>query len=174
MTDLRWLTSPDDVPDALRAQLTAVWRDVANNGGSVGFAQQLPVSDAVVRPVLDATVATLGPARLLVAEADGEVAGWLVLTPGPAPVRGHEARVTRVMTSVAARGTGVARALMTELARAARGDLGLDWLRLELRGGEGLEAFYEQFGWRVTGAWPGALQITPTDRRDEVLMSLEL
>ena len=176
MTSLRWLASPDDVSPALRAELTAVWRDVANAGGAVGFAQQLPVSDDVVRPVLEETVATLatGRARLLVAQRDGAVAGWLLLSRGVSPVRGHEARVTRVMTSVAARGTGVARGLMTELARHARDDLGLDWLRLEVRGGEGLEGFYEQFGWRVTGAWPGALQITPDDRRDEVLMSLAL
>ncbi|CCG01594.1 hypothetical protein, partial [Blastococcus saxobsidens] len=38
----------------------------------------------------------------------------------------------------------------------------------------GLEAFYERFGWAVTGCWPGALQITPDDRRDEVLMGLDL
>jgi GNAT superfamily N-acetyltransferase len=173
VTTLRWLTSPDDVPDALRAELTAVWRDVANNGGAVGFAQQLPVADEVVRPVLNATVEAPGN-RLLVAERDGGVAGWLVLSTNREPVFAHWAGVGRVMTSVAARGTGVARALMTEVARAARDDLALDWLRITVRGGAGLEPFYEQFGWQVTGRWPGAVAVTPTDRRDEVLMSLEL
>jgi len=61
---LTWRTSPDDVPADLRAQLTACWRDVANAGGAVGSAQQLPVSADVVRPVLDATVEAPG-ARLL-------------------------------------------------------------------------------------------------------------
>jgi GNAT superfamily N-acetyltransferase len=174
VTELRWLASPDDVREELRAALTVVWRDVANSGGAVGFAQQLPATEEIVRPALEETVATLGLARLLVAERDGAVAGWLLLTGNAGPVRRHEARVSRVMTSVAARGTGVARELLTELVRCARGELGLDWLRLEVRGGEGLEAFYERFGWRVTGSWPGALQITPDDRRDEVLMSLAL
>ena len=83
MTGLRWLTSTDDVSLELRAELTACWRDVANAGGAVGFAQQLPVTDAVVRPALDATVDALGPTsgRLLVAERDGVLVGWLVLLP---------------------------------------------------------------------------------------------
>ena len=170
---LTWRTAPDDVGADLRAELTACWRDVANAGGAVGFAQQLPVTDAVVRPVLDATVEAPG-ARLLVARADGAVAGWLVLTTNAGPVLAHWGRVTRVQTAVAHRGRGVARALMTEVARAARDDLGLDSLRIEVRGGWGLEPFYEQFGWQVTGRWPGALQITPDDRRDEVLMTLAL
>jgi GNAT superfamily N-acetyltransferase len=82
--------------------------------------------------------------------------------------------VTRLQTAVGARGSGVGRALMSELHRAARDDLGLDSLRLEIRGGWGLEAFYERFGWVVVGAWPGALQFTEHGRRDEVLMALDL
>ena len=82
---LTWLTSPDDVGADLRVQLTACWRDVANSGGAVGFAQRLPVADAVVRPVLDATIEAPG-SRLLVARADGAVAGWLVVTTNPGPV----------------------------------------------------------------------------------------
>ena len=170
---LRWLTSPGQVDDDLREALTTCWRDVANSGGAVGFAQQLPVAAAVVRPVLEATVEAPG-SRLLVAEAGGVLAGWLVLTVNASPVLAHWGRVTRVQTAVAARGTGVARVLLTELHRAARDDVGLEQLRLEVRGGAGLEAFYERFGYRVTGRWPGALQITPDDRRDEVLMQLDL
>ncbi|GAB4082547.1 hypothetical protein GCU67_11275 [Modestobacter muralis] len=60
------------------------------------------------------------------------------------------------------------------MARAARDDLGLDWLRIEVRGGAGLEPFYEQFGWQVVGRWPGAIAVTPDDRRDEVLLTLPL
>jgi GNAT superfamily N-acetyltransferase len=170
---LTWLTTPDDVDADLRAALTTCWRDVANAGGAVGFAQQLPVGEDVVRPVLDATVEAPG-SRLLVAHVDGEVAGWLVLLTNDEPVFAHWAWVKRVQTAVAHRGTGVARALMTEVARSARDDLGLDLLQIEVRGGERLEDFYEQFGWQVVGRWPGGLQITATDRRDEVLMSLDL
>ena len=172
---LRWICAPSDVDPALRTALVSCWRDVANAGGAVGFAQQLPVTDGVVRPVVDALVAGLGPrCRLLVAECDGGVAGWLVLTANTDPVLAHWGRVTRVQTALAFRGAGVARALMTEVARAGRDDLGLEQLRLEVRGGAGLEEFYARFGWRVVGRWPGALQIGPDDRRDEVLMQLEL
>ncbi|MPQ99293.1 GNAT family N-acetyltransferase [Modestobacter sp. I12A-02628] len=172
---LRWLTSPAAADPALRAALTACWRDVANGGGAVGFARQLPVSADVVRPVLDAIADGLGDLRrMLVAERDGELVGWLVLTGNASPVLAHWGHVTRVMTTPAARGTGVARALVTELHRAARDDLGLDLLRIEVRGRTGLEDFYARFGYTVVGRWPGALQIGPDDRRDELLMSVAL
>ncbi|WP_222192429.1 GNAT family N-acetyltransferase [Modestobacter italicus] len=173
---LSWLTSPGAVSEEVRAELTACWRDVANGGGAVGFAQQLPVTDDVVRPVLDDAIATLGAGlgRLLVVRRDGDLAGWLLLTGNADPVRAHWGRVTRVMTALPARGSGVGRALMTEVARAARDDLGLELLRLEVRGGTGYERFYARFGWQVTGCWPGALQIGPGDRRDELLMTLSL
>ena len=173
---LRWLTRPDDVPPELAAALTACWRDVANAGGAVGFAELLPVSDDDVAPVVDELVAELDPrlCRLLIAIRNGHPAGWLLLTENADPVIAHWGRVTRVQTAPSVRGTGVARALMTELHRSARDDLGLDSLRLEVRGDWGLEAFYERFGWKVIGAWPGALRFSQHGRRDEVLMALDL
>jgi predicted GNAT family N-acyltransferase len=173
---LRWLTTPDEVPADLRAALTGCWRDTANNGGAVGFAELLPVTDEDVAPTVDDVVSGLDCrlSRLLVATRGEELAGWLRLTGNADPVTAHWGRVSSVQTSVAARGSGVARALMTEVRRSARDDLGLDSLRLELRGGWGLEAFYERFGWVVVGAWPGALQFTDHGRRDEVLMALDL
>jgi GNAT superfamily N-acetyltransferase len=173
---LRWLSRPDDVDEDLRRALTACWRDVANSGGAVGFAELLPVDDDDVRPAVDAIAAGLDPAlsRLLVASRDGVLVGWLLVTGNATPVLAHWARVTRVQTALGARGTGVARALLTELHRAARDDMGLERLRIEVRGAAGLEAFYERFGWTVVGTWPSALQIAPGDRRDEVLMDLAL
>lgn len=173
---MRWYTAPGEVADPLRQALTACWRDVANAGGAVGFAELLPVTDHDVAPAVDGIVAALDPrlGRLLVAERDGALAGWLVLTGNANPVLAHWGRVTRMQTALAARGTGVARALMTEVARAARNDVGLELLRLEVRGGMGLEEFYARFGWMVVGRWPGALQVAPDDRRDEVLMSFDL
>lgn len=173
---LRWLTRPSDVPDELRAQLTGCWRDVVNAGGAVGFAEEVPVTDDDVAPVVDEIVAGLSPrlSRLLLAMREDDLAGWLLLTGNSDPVVAHWGRVTRLQTALPARGTGVGRALMTELHRSARDDLGLDSLRLEVRGGWGLEAFYEGFGWQAVGAWPGALQFTEHDRRDEVLMALDL
>jgi GNAT superfamily N-acetyltransferase len=173
---LRWLTEPADGTPSLRAALTACWRDVVNAGGAVGFAEQVPVTDDDIAPVVDAMVADLHPSssRLLIATRDGDLAGWLLLSGNADPVVAHWGRVTRLQTSPAARGAGVGRELLQEVARCARDDLGLDSLRLEVRGGWGLEPFYEKHGWQVVGAWPGALQFTRHGRRDEVLMALDL
>lgn len=142
----------------------------------MGFAELLPVSDGDVAPVVDEIVADLDPrlSRLLVATRGPALVGWLLLTGNANPVTAHWGRVTRLQTSVEARGTGVARQLMAELHRSARDDLDLDSLRLEVRGGWGLEAFYERFGWVMVGAWPGALQFAGHGRRDEVLMVIDL
>jgi len=174
--ELRWLSSAGDVPDELRRALTQCWRDVVNAGGAVGFAEEVPVTEDVVAPVVRRIVDGLHPrlSRLLVATTDGGVAGWLLLTGNADPVVAHWGRVTRLQTAPSARGSGVGRALMTELQRSARDDLGLDSLRLEVRGGWGLEGFYERFGWVVVGSWPGALQFTEHGRRDEVLMARDL
>lgn len=173
---LRWLSRPDDVPDELLRALTECWRDVVNAGGAVGFAEEAPVTADVVAPVTRRLVDGLHPrlSRLLVATTDDDVAGWLLLSCNADPVVAHWGRVTRLQTALSARGTGVGRTLMTELHRAARDDLGLEALRLEVRGGWGLESFYEKLGWRVVGAWPGALRFTEHGQRDEVLMALDL
>lgn len=174
--DLRWITSPGEVPPRLRSDLIGCWRDVVNGGGAVGFAEQVPVSDRDIAPAVDQLIAALDPrlCRLLVATRDELLAGWLVHRGNADPVTAHWARITHVQTAPSARGTGVGRALMTELARSARDDLGLDSLRLEVRGGMGLEDFYGRFGWAVVGRWPGALQFTAHGRRDEVLLQLDL
>ncbi|MDT0275810.1 GNAT family N-acetyltransferase [Blastococcus goldschmidtiae] len=173
---LGWSTDPAQVSALLRAELTACWRDVVNAGGAVGFAEEAPVSDAVVAPVVEQVVARLDArlGRLLVATRGDEVLGWLVLTGNADPVTAHWARVTHVQTRPSERGTGVARALLTELQRSARDDLGLEHLRLEVRGGMGLEDFYGRFGWTVVGSWPRALRFTRHGVRDEVLMGLDL
>ena len=172
---LRWLTTAAHVDQATFDALLACWRDVSNAGGAVGFAQ-LPVTAEQVRPVLAALVRSLDPAttRLLCASVEGRLAGWLVLAGHSDPVTAHWARVARVQTSLAYRGVGIGAALMAEVARCARADLGLSHLRLELRGGMGLERFYAPLGWREIGRWPEALRVGPDDVRDEVLMHLPL
>ena len=172
---LRWLTTASAVDEATFGALLACWRDVSNAGGAVGFAQ-LPVTDEQVRPVLAALVRSLDPAgaRLLQASVEGRLAGWLVLAGNSDPMTAHWARVARVQTALDLRGLGIGRALMAEAARSAGDDLGLAHLRLELRGGMGLERFYAGCGWREVGRWPQALRVGADDLRDEVLMQLSL
>ncbi|WP_411089360.1 GNAT family N-acetyltransferase [Streptomyces sp. 061-3] len=70
------------------------------------------------------------------------------------------------------RGRGIGSALVHELRKIARDELGLEQLHLAARGGEGLEDFYGRLGWREIGRWPAALRLAPDDTRDEVLMIL--
>jgi hypothetical protein len=86
---LRWLNDPAEVSPGLRRALTRCWRDVANSGGAVGFAELLPVSDDDVAPVVGEFVAELDPRlnRLLVATRGEVLGGWLLLTGNANPVR---------------------------------------------------------------------------------------
>lgn len=175
MIDLSWYTADSAVPVPFPAELAECWRDVVNAGGAVGFGAHRPVDDGAVGSAVRAVLAGLDPerSRLLVARRDGVLTGWALLGHDPYPVVAHWGQVTKVQTAVAARGTGVGRALMEEVAGRAR-DLGWESLRLTARSGAGLEAFYERFGWQVVGRWPRALRFPPDDVRDEVLMLLEL
>lgn len=158
-----------------RDELLACWRDVSNAGGAVGF-PILPVTNEQVLPAVEALIGSLNPTlnRLLLATVDQTLAGWLLLVGNADILTAHWARVLRVQTAPEHRGTGVGRALMNEVERAARDDFRLDHLHLELRGGMGLEPFYEKYGWREIGRWPQALSLGQDELRDEVLMHLYL
>jgi GNAT superfamily N-acetyltransferase len=172
---LQWLTAATTVDKATRDQLVSCWRDVSNAGGAVGF-PVLPATDEQVAAAVDALVESLDPAlnRLLVATVDHVLAGWLVLAGNANILTAHWARVLRVQTAPEHRGTGVGRSLMAEVERAGRDEYRLAALHLELRGGMGLERFYERCGWREIGRWPMALRLGEGDYRDEVLMHLPL
>jgi len=110
--------------------------------------------------------------RLLLALADGVLAGWLNIQRGLSPLVAHWGTVNSLQTHTAFQGQGVGTTLMTEARRVAREEMGLEQLHLALRGGTGLERFYGRLGWRVVGSWPGALRVAPGDDRDEILMIL--
>ena len=171
---MRWLTSPTQVTEAMAVELATVWREVSNAGGAVGF-PQVPVDAGTVRAATQEVLAALSEdERLLwVTAADGSLAAWLVLARNPQPIFRHWATLRRVQTSLAARGTGVGSALLAEAARCAR-ELGLDHLHLYVRAGQGLEPFYLRHGYREIGRWPHALHLGNGERRDEVLMFLQL
>jgi GNAT superfamily N-acetyltransferase len=67
----------------------------------------------------------------------------------------------------ARQGQGLGRVLMTGVHDAAR-ELGLEMLHLTVRGGYGLERFYEGLGYREFGRMPGAIRLGPGDDRDEL------
>lgn len=170
--EFRQLTRPGQVTAGTRQALVDCWTEVANAGGAVGFPFP-PVDAGQVGQVADRLIADLDPdySRVLLAEVGGVLAGWLNLSRHRDRVVPHWGTVKRVQTRPGFRGRGIGVALMTEVRRIARDELGLEQLRLEARGGEGLEGFYGRLGWTEVGRWPGALRFSFGDR-DEVLMLL--
>ncbi|MCC9067899.1 GNAT family N-acetyltransferase [Arthrobacter cryoconiti] len=171
---MRWVDEPETLGPLLRKQLLECWRDVSNAGGAVGFPFS-PVSPQQVLSALEAMLRSLNEPqnRLLLATIKGELAGWLFLAGNSSELTAHWAQVRRVQTALGFRRLGVGKALMTEVARAARDDLKLEQLHLELRSGRGLEAFYKSCGWQEVGRWPAALRF-PDGDHDEILMVLSL
>jgi len=163
------------VDEIMQDQLLICWRDVSNAGGAVGF-PFLPVTTEQVRPAIEGLIGSLDPSlnRILVAMVDQRLVGWLVLVGNADMLTAHWARVLLVQTALEYRSTGVGRVLMREVERAAREDLQLEHLHLEVRAGMGLERFYESCGWCEIGRWPEALCLGGNELRDEVLMHLPL
>ncbi|WP_406505360.1 GNAT family N-acetyltransferase [Streptomyces sp. NBC_00212] len=125
-------------------------------------------------PALERVVDLLSPetSRLLTATVDGELAGWLNVRRDRFELVAHWGTLHHVQTRTAVRGRGVGRALMHEVRRVARDEMGLEQLHLAARGGVGLEDFYGRLGWKEVGRWPGALRFAAGSDRDEILMLL--
>lgn len=174
MPDLVQFTDARDITPELRRQLIDCWIAVTNSGGAAGFPFP-PVRDDDVEPVADKLLSRLHPrhSRLVTARSDDALVGWVVLNRDPHRLVGHWGTVHHLQTHPDFRGFGVGSALMRELRKIARNDLGLEQLRLAVRGEEGLEDFYSRLGWREVGRWPRALRLAPDDTRDEVLMLLD-
>jgi GNAT superfamily N-acetyltransferase len=172
VVDIVQAKRPEDITCEMARELVNCWMAVANDGGAVGFAFP-PVDVNDVGPVADRLIADLDPRynRLLLARLDGILAGWLHLSRHRDRLVPHWGVVTRVQTHPGFRGRGIGTALMNHVRQVARDEMGLEQLRLEARGGEGLEEFYGRLGWKEIGRWPGALRFDHGDR-DEVLMLL--
>ncbi|WP_319461676.1 GNAT family N-acetyltransferase [Micromonospora sp. RTP1Z1] len=169
---LRFVLDPDLTP-ALREQLVDLWVDVTNAGGAVGFVA--PVTAAEVWPMAAATFADIadGPDRLLVGYEGGRPAGILIIADNRFHLKTHYRVLKRVMVHPGTQGRGYGVALMREAERLGR-ERGLAALHVTVRGGLGLESFYDRLGYREVGRLPGALRLAPGDDRDEVLMWLDL
>jgi GNAT superfamily N-acetyltransferase len=167
------VTSPEQVTADLRREVIDCWVLVSNAGGAVGF-PFLPVDITHVAPVADKLFAGLSPecSRLLIARTGDSLAGWVHLHRNPSPVIAHWGTISHLQSLPSVRGQGVGSALMVRARQVARAEMGLEQLRLAVRGGTGLEHFYARLGWTVIGGWPGALRLAPGDDRDEILMIL--
>lgn len=162
-----------EVTDELRTRLVALWTDVTNAGGAVGFVP--PVTEDDIRPDADKRLAGIagGQTRLLAAYDGDLLAGTAFYTFNTHRLMRHWAWVYSVMVHPSCQGRGLGRELMGEVERRGRG-MGLQALKLTCRGGLGLERFYESAGYKEVGRVPAAIRVGPGDDRDDVTMWLPL
>ncbi|MEV0806616.1 GNAT family N-acetyltransferase [Micromonospora sp. NPDC050200] len=169
---LRFVLDPDLTPD-LRQRIVDLWVDVTNAGGAVGFVA--PVTAAEVRPVAEQafTDVTDGPDRLLVGYEGDRPVAVLVFADNRFGLKTHWGILKRVMVHPDTQGRGYGLDLMREAARRAP-ELGWQALHVTVRGGLGLEKFYDRLGYREVGRLPAALRVAPADDRDEIFMWRDL
>ncbi|MET7390015.1 GNAT family N-acetyltransferase [Streptomyces sp. NPDC005529] len=171
---LRFELDPAVTP-VLRDGVVALWADVSNAGGSVGFVP--PVTAADVRPELVKHFVAMaeGRTRLLVGrDEDGEVAATAFLTHNTHRLMRHWVWLYTVMVHPRHQGKGYGRDLLAAAEEAAGTLHGVEAIRLTCRGGEGLERFYASCGYKEVGRVPGAIRVAPGEDRDDITMLLSL
>jgi len=159
--------SPSERPE-LREALLDLWIAVTDTGGSVGFAA--PADRGAIGTALDRELDDVASGRddLLVLFGHDEAIGLVFLRSRGNPLFDHWRTVMRLMVHPDHQGRGHARSLLgdAELVAAWRG---CEHLQLTVRGGEGLEAFYERHGYREVGRHPGAVRMPDGTDRDEIM-----
>ena len=150
-----------------------MWIAVTDAGGSVGFTP--PARRPAVAATLEAALERVagGHDALGVLRRGKTNVGMGLLVNTDAELQRHWRTLLRVMVHPDLQGIGAGRLLLTGLHDMAR-RLGLEHLQLTVRGGEGLEPFYERFGYVVVGRHPGAVRVAAGDDRDEVMMVARL
>lgn len=130
---LRFVLDPDLSP-RLRDEIVALWVDVTNAGGAVGFVP--PVTATDVRTIADPTFAGIadGPDRLLAGYDGDRLVAVLVFCDNRFPLKAHWCVLKRVMVHPDTQGTGYGSALMREAARLGR-ELGHEALHVTVRDG---------------------------------------
>jgi GNAT superfamily N-acetyltransferase len=155
-------------------RLEQVWLAVGNSGGSVGTPIQATLQDVKVLSGKAFRSVTEGDDHIVVVHLDDEPVGFGFLTHNPGPLFQHWAIVKRLQVVPDLQGKGIGSALMHEITRLARDELGLEQLQLTVRGKTGTESFYERFGYEVVGRIPDAIRVAPGDDRDMIYMMARL
>jgi GNAT superfamily N-acetyltransferase len=84
--------------------------------------------------------------RLLIARSGDALVGWVHIQRNPSPLVAHWGTISHLQSLPSARGQGIGSALMMRARQVARSEMGLEQLRLAVRGGTRLEHFYARPG----------------------------
>jgi ribosomal protein S18 acetylase RimI-like enzyme len=136
-----------------RAQLSEILIDVVASGGSVSFMHQLP--QATADAFWDSALASAARGERIVLGAwDGAIlAGTVTLLLDCPPNQPHRAEIAKLMTRVADRGRGHARALVLDAERLAV-EHGRTLLTLDTAEDDGAGLLYEALGFERVGVIP--------------------
>ncbi|AZI58459.1 GNAT family N-acetyltransferase [Nakamurella antarctica] len=154
------------------AALLTLWHRVSQAGGSVGY---LPTATRQeIAPAAAAAVDEIraGKRKALVFTQHTDIAkdqliACAFLVPATIALHSHRAEVRTVIVDPDHQGRGLGRALLGEVDKYAS-ELGIDTLTLSVRGGRGLEKFYEGIGFTEYGRLPDSIRLSPTDSREEI------
>jgi GNAT superfamily N-acetyltransferase len=166
------------IDDTLRDGVLALWTEVSNAGGAVGFVP--PVTGEDIRPELDAALAAVaaGQRRLLIGRDgegdDGRIAAIAFLAYNTHRLMTHHLWLYTVMVHPDHQGKRYGRTLMAAVEQVARTFHGIEGIRLTCRGGTGVDLFYGSCGYKEVGRVPGAIRVSPGDDRDDIHMLLTL
>ncbi|MEU7649660.1 GNAT family N-acetyltransferase [Streptomyces huasconensis] len=164
-----------EIDPALRDGVLALWADVTNAGGAVGFLPPVTADD--IRPEWLGRLTELseGRTRLLVGhDEDGAVAATAFLTHNRHRLMKHWIWLYVVMVHPRHQGKGYGRDLLAAAEAAARTFEGVEAIRLTCRGGTGVDRFYASCGYKEVGRVPDAIRVAPGDDREEIVMLLPL
>ena len=135
-------------------QFSTLLHACVHDGASISFVMPFSIDDAEAfwrGRVLPGVAA--GSSLLLVAEAEGRIAGSVQLDHDTPPNQPHRAEVRKLLVRPDFRRRGLARTLMAELEVRAR-LLGRSLLTLDTRTGDRAEPLYASLGYETVGVIP--------------------
>ena len=139
-------------PDIIAALAETIVEAVAS-GGSVSFMHPLAPDVAADFWTRSLAAAEAGGRVVLGATAKGELIGSVTLHLDCPPNQPHRGEIAKLMTRLAHRGRGVARALMLEAERIAV-SRGRTLLTLDTAEEDGASGLYAKLGYRYAGTIP--------------------
>jgi ribosomal protein S18 acetylase RimI-like enzyme len=145
--------APLALDDKTRRSLAEILVETVAQGGSVGFMH--PLAPEAAQGFWDKALAAAARGeRIVLGAFDGDVlAGTVTLILDCPPNQPHRGEIAKMMTRVAHRGRGAARALLAEAERLAVGH-GRTLLILDTAEEEGAAGLYEKMGYQLTGLIP--------------------